>query len=160
MKSVKFMSAILISASLGSIAMASPSGTLTISGIVALVNDITVTANSNATALNITGGESAKLVATVVESSNDVNGYQIKMASANGGFLVNGSASSQKTAYKLGYDGSASATLSSAGTVVKSVNSLSGLASHTSNVNVDVTAMPLAVAGTYSDTITVTIVAN
>lgn len=159
MKSLKIAAALFSTLAVTS-AMAASTGTLTISGTVALVNDITVTPNASATALNITGGETAKLVASVTENSNNLNGYKIKMSSQNGGQLVNGSNSNIKTAYKVGYNGQSSVSLSTGTTDMKTVSSLTGLTSASSDVKVDVTALPSAAAGTYSDTITVSIVAN
>lgn len=162
MKSIKFAAALFSTLAVGTSAFAAygPTGTLTISGVVAVVNELEVTATANATALNITGGETDKLVATVSERSNNLNGYKIKMKSANGGQLVNTANAAVKTAYKLGYNGATKVTLSTGDTDMKTVNSLTGLTTVSSNVNVDVTALATAAAGTYSDTITVSIVAN
>lgn len=160
MKSVKFAAALLTTFAVGASAVAATSGTLLISGTVATVYNLTITPNSDATNLNITGGESAKLVGQVTEQSNATNGYSIKMKSANGGQLVNGSNANIKTSYKVGYSGQSSVTLSTSDQTVKTVSALTGLTSASSDVKVDVTAIPNAAAGTYSDTITVSIVAN
>jgi hypothetical protein len=160
MKSPFFAAALFATLALGASAMAASSGTLTISGTVAVINDIVVTPNASATQLDIVNGETGLSVAGVAETSNNLNGYKITMASANNGQLVNGSDSAIKTAYKVGYDGASSVALTTAATTVKNVSSLSGLTTANSDVKVDVTALPSALAGTYSDTITVAIVAN
>jgi hypothetical protein len=142
-------------------AQAAASGQLTISGTVALVNSIVVNANgTNHQSLNIQDGETGKSVASVDETSNDANGYTINLSSANGGELRNSANASKKTTYQISYDGNSFAQPSSLGASVKSVSSLPGLTTHSSNVVVKVIAAPSAPAGTYSDVITLTIVAN
>jgi hypothetical protein len=140
---------------------AASSGTLVLSGTVPLVNDLAVTANgTNNTSLNISGGESAKLVASVAETSNNATGYTITLASANGGQLTNAADATKKTSYQVSYNGGSYAQPSAAAATVKSVSSLSAQTTNTSAVRVTVTAYPGAPAGTYSDTLTLTIVAN
>ena len=135
-------------------AFAASSATLTVSGVVALVNDISVTPNgTNNTSLNIVGGETAKNVASVVETSNNAQGYVIQMSSANGGKLKS-SSNNQQTSYTISYGGGSYAAPNTNPTTVKTVNSLTGLTSNTSQVAINVTALPTASAGTYSDTIT------
>lgn len=162
MKTVKFTAALLSTLAVGTSAIAAygPTGTLTISGIVAVINELEVTPTADAITLNILAGESDKLVASVSERSNNIGGYKIKMSSANGGQLVNGSNSALKTAYKLGYNGGSKVTLTTGQTDVKNVTALTALTTVASAVRVDVTALPTAAAGTYSDVITVSIVAN
>lgn len=145
---------------LGTVANAASSGTLLIQGTVAVVNDIVINANANATTLNITGGETNKLVATVDETSNNLAGYIIQVSSVNASKLVNTTDNTKQTGYTLSYDGGTAVTLTSTAQTVKTVSSLTGLATDTSNVNVNVTALATAAAGTYQDTITIAIVAN
>lgn len=142
------------------VAQAASTGTLLIQGTVAAVNDIVITPNSNATALNITAGESNKLVASVAETSNNLAGYKINMKSVNASKLVHGTDATKQTGYTVSYNGGSAITLTTVDQQVKNVSSLSGLTTNNSNVNVNVTALPNAIAGTYSDTITVSIVAN
>lgn len=141
-------------------AQAASTGTLLLQGTVALVNDIVINAQSGATTLDIVGGETGKLVAVVDETSNNLNGYTIEMSSANSGLLVHTTDSSQSTSYTVSYDGGSSVTLSSTPQTVKNVSSLSGLTTVSSDVNVDVAANATAIAGTYQDTVTISIVAN
>ncbi len=162
----------LILSTLGTLAMsafavssatASSSGALTLSGSVAAFNDIAVTPNgTNNTNLNIAAGESGKSVASVAETSNDLNGYKITMSSANGGQLQLAGNSAKYTTYQVSYNGGAYVTppVSSAPVTVKTVTSLSALATANSAIAVNVTAYPTALAGTYSDTVTFTIVGN
>lgn len=141
-------------------AQAASTGTLLIQGTVSLVNDIVITPTANATTLNITGGETSKLVATVAETSNNLTGYKIQMSSVNAGKLIHTVDNTKLTPYTVSYNGGSGVSLTTSPQTVKTVASLSGLATATSNVNTSVTALPTAIAGTYQDTITVSIVAN
>lgn len=140
---------------------AASSGTLLLQGSVSVVNDISVAANTaNNTSLNILAGESGKNVATTTETSNNLNGYVIKISSVTAGELRNTSDASKKTTYKISYDGATAVSPTAGGVVVKTVSSLSGLTTDTSAVAVDVTAYASAPAGTYEDTLTIAIEAN
>ncbi len=144
-------------------ANATSTGTLTLSGSVAAVNDIVVNPNgTNNTNLNITAGESAKNVASVAESSNDISGYKIQMYSANGGQLQLAGQPSKYTTYQISYAGGSYTTppLAASPSTVKNVSSLSALTTANSAVAVNVTAYPTALAGTYSDTVTFSIIGN
>lgn len=158
----KFMKKTIVSAIalLSSTAFAAGTGTLNIQGTVALVNDITITANANATALSVTGGETNKLVASVTETSNNLNGYKINAKSLHASQLVHSVDGTKKTPYTLSYNGGTAITLTAVDQQVKNVSSLSGLTTASSNMNVNVTAYANAPAGTYNDTITISIVAN
>lgn len=137
---------------------ASNSGTLIIQGVVALVNEITITPTN--APVSITGGATNLLVANVSEVSNDLSGYKIKVSSLNASKLVNGDDSSKKTSYTLSYNGGPAVTLTATPQVVKTVNSLSGLTTNGSDVKVNVVAYPTAPAGTYADTVTISIEAQ
>jgi hypothetical protein len=167
MKKADFIKATLsilsLSALLASAAVAASSGTLTLSGTVAAVNDISISANgSNNTSLNILNGETGKNVASVTESSNDLNGYKIQMYSANGGQLQLAGQPSKHTTYQISYGGGTYTTppLAASPATVKNVSSLSTLTNATSPVMVNVAAYPSALAGTYSDTVTFAIIGN
>jgi hypothetical protein len=164
MKAAQLFTAVLALASVASFASnanAASSGSLIVSGSVSMVNSLVVTPNvANNTSLNITGGESAKNVASVAETSNDLAGYKIMMSSATGGLLVNQSNSANSTAYQVSYNGGAAQSITSAGIAVKNVASLAALTTNTSAVAVNVTAYPSAPAGVYQDTLTISIVAN
>ena len=149
-------------AALATSGFAASTGTLNLSGVVAVVNDISVTANAQASTLDIVGGETNLTVATAQESSNNLAGYTIQLYSNNGGELQNGSDASKKTGYQLSYDGGSMITppLSSSPATVKSVNSLSGLTTNTSDIKINVTPYATAPVGTYTDTVTLSIVAN
>ena len=151
------MVSVLMSAS----AFAASTGTLKVSGTVAVVNDLVVTPNgTNNTTLNITAGESAKNIASVAETSNNGAGYIIQVSSANAGKLVHSTDNTKFTNYTISYGGSSYAAPNANPTTVKTVSSLNGLTTQSSAVSTNVTAYPSAIAGTYSDTITLSIVAN
>ncbi|MGE3260668.1 MAG: hypothetical protein AB7K68_02705 [Bacteriovoracia bacterium] len=144
-----------------SAANAASSGTLLLSGVVPLVNDIAITANgSNNSTLNISGGETAKLVASVSETSNNSSGYTVTLSSANAGQLKLASDATKKTAYQISYNGGSYVSPAVSPATVKTVSSLGTLTTNSSPVRVNVTAFANAPAGTYSDTITLAIVAN
>lgn len=138
---------------------AASSGTLTLSGTVAAVNSVTVVPNSsNNLSIDIVNGQTAFNVASVTEWSNSLLGYKIQLSSLNSGELKSGSVVG--TTYTLSYDGSIYSTPSTTPTNVRSVNSLTQLTSHTSPVLITVIANPNALAGTFTDTVTISIVAN
>lgn len=140
---------------------AADTGTLLLQGVVNVVNSISIIPNgSNNTSLDIVGGESGKLVASVSETSNNLTGYKINAKSLNGSELRNASDASKKTTYTMNYNGGAAVTLTTNYQQVRNVSSLSALTTNTSNVAVNVAAFASAPAGTYSDTVTFQIVAN
>lgn len=139
---------------------AASTGTLLLQGQVQEVLDVVVIPNGSNTNLNILAGETDLNVATVEETSNRLTGYSIKLSSATEGELRHTVESTQKTTYTVSYDGAAAVAPTSTGVVVKTVSSLSGLTTDTSNLNVNVASLATAVAGTYQDTLTVTIEAN
>lgn len=142
-------------------ALAADTGTLLLQGVVQAQNNIVVTPNgSNNTNLNITGGDNNKLVASVVETSNNLTGYKINAKSANNSELRNSTAANVKTTYTLSYNGGTAVTLSNNYQQLKNVSQLNGQTSNTSNVVVNVQAFAAAPAGTYSDTVTFQIVSN
>ena len=140
-------------------AMAASTGTLLISGTVSAINDITLSTTSYTT-LNITGGETNRLVATATELSNNLLGYKINMRSLNGSKLVHGVDASKSTAYTVSYDGQAPVSLTTSDQPVRNTALPNSPTGKVSNIAVNVTAYPTAPAGTYSDTITISIVAN
>jgi hypothetical protein len=145
-----------------SFSFAATSGSLTLSGTVAVVNSIAIAPNASSTSLDIVGGETAKLVAQATEVSNNAAGYKIQMYSNNGGELRHSVDATKKTVYQISYDGGAyvKPPLSGAPATVKNVNSLSQLTTAVSDIKTNVTALPTAIAGTYSDVVVLSIVAN
>lgn len=139
---------------------AADTGTLLLTGTVAPINDIIVTPNNSAVNLNITGGEVNKLVAVATETSNSLTGYRILARSLNSSKLVNTVDSNYNAQYTFSYNGSSAVALADTDQVVKNISSLSGLTTQTSDIKVNVNAAPNLPAGTYSDLVTISIVAN
>lgn len=144
-------------------AIAATSGSVDLSGVVPNELSISVTATTAASNLNITGGENQTKIATASESSRSLDGYKVFASSDNGSKLVhsNGEASGS-TDYTISYDGGSSTALTNPGQAyeVRDSGPQDGLINHESDININVTAYPQAIAGTYSDTITFSIVAN
>jgi len=139
------------------VAQAASSGNLLLSGVVAPNNSLVITPNgTNNTTLNVTAGVSNLNVASVAETSNDGNGYKITAQSVNSGFLQ--LSATAKAAYTFSYNGAAAISLTNAAQTVKTSAALTQLTTATSQVVVNVTALPNALAGTYSDTVTISIV--
>ncbi len=140
---------------------AATSGTLIIQGTVADQYALVITPNAATyQSLNIVAGSTATNVASVAETANNLNGYKIKLSSANGGELRHTSDATKKTTYTLSYNGATAITPSTTATVVKTVTTLAGLTTNTSAVAVNVAAYASAPAGTYQDTLTISIEAN
>lgn len=140
---------------------AASSGTLTLSGTVLPVDTIVVTPNGTAnTTLDIATGVTNLNVASVQEVSNDPLGYKITLLSTNGGFLELTTNAVIKTAYQISYNGAAAISPTIAAQTVKTVASLTQQTTANSAVTVTSTALVNPLAGTYSDTLTIAIVAN
>lgn len=141
-------------------AFAGSSATLNLKGNVAIVNEISVAADAAAQSLGITTGSSNLKVATVTEQSNDKDGYDIMMTSLNDGKLIHSVDNTKNTTYQLSYGTGSMLSPKTAATKVKTVSSLNGLTTATSDVKVTVTSAPNAIAGDYTDVITFSIVAK
>lgn len=153
----KFVCLLLL---LSATSFAASSGSIMISGIVAAVNDITITAfGTNNTSLDILNGNSNYKVATYSLSSNDVNGYKIQMKSTNGGKL-NHNLSSNFYSYtvKFGSFTAAAPTISYADIGTAS-GALSGLTTVNGDILINFTGSVNALSGTYSDQVFFQIVA-
>lgn len=140
---------------LATTAFAATEGLLTLTGTVDVRYEISL---DNASAIvDIINGENLKLVATATEVSNNLSGYKISMKSTNASNLRHGSDPTKQVAYQVSYDGGSLLSLTSSDQVVKPASALSGLTTDTSEIRVSFPAQPNAAAGTYSDTITVSI---
>ncbi|WP_044561505.1 hypothetical protein [Azospirillum sp. B4] len=139
----------LASTLLAAPALADTSGTVKLSGTVSLNCSVAVTDAS--AQLNILSGSSNVQVGTVVETCNDGAGYTITVASANGGSLKSSANGAQPVAYTTSYDGTNGSGQSF--TVTRSGAQFN----KTANVSVTVPASAQAIAGSYADTLTITI---
>ncbi|MBB6252148.1 spore coat protein U domain-containing protein [Nitrospirillum iridis] len=129
-------------------AAAGASGTVQLNSTVAQTCTVAVT-DAGAT-LNILSGSTAVTVGTVVETCNDGAGYQISVSSANGATLKSSATGAQPISYTPIYDGQ------SAGSSVNVVRS-SAQFNKSATVAVTVPANAQAIAGSYTDTLTITI---
>lgn len=134
-------------------------GTLRIQGEVGLINELAITPTASATQLDLIQGGGFH-VATVRETSNNLDGYRIEISSANGGFLVHAANAATRTPYTLSYDSGAAVSLTTLPQTVKTVLSVTGTVTNFSAVAVTVTALPAAPAGVYADDVTISIVAR
>lgn len=137
-------------------ALAATTGTLQLQGIVGTTFSISVASQTGAMNLDILNGESAKLVGIATETTNNSAGYKVTMSSANGGELKNGSLDFVQ--YKVSYNGGTAVTPTLLAATVKT-SSVPQPAGVSSNITVTFTGKPTALAGTYSDTLTLTIAA-
>ncbi|MDG3440686.1 spore coat protein U domain-containing protein [Nitrospirillum amazonense] len=129
-------------------ATAAASGTIQLNSTVAQTCSVAVT--DAGTQLNILTGSNAVTVGSVVETCNDGAGYQISVSSANGGTLKSSATGAQPISYTPIYDGQSS------GSSVNVVRS-SAQFNKTATVAVTVPANAQAIAGSYTDTLTITI---
>ncbi|MEE3623331.1 spore coat protein U domain-containing protein [Nitrospirillum sp. BR 11752] len=149
---IRFAAAALIAAAslaaAPAFAAASASGTIQLNSTVAQTCTVAVT--DAGAQLNILSGSNAVTVGSVVETCNDGAGYQISVTSANGGTLKSNATGAQPISYTPIYDGQSS------GSSVNVVRS-SAQFNKTATVAVTVPANAQAIAGSYTDTLTITI---
>lgn len=143
-------------------AQAASRASLFLEGTIEIICDLFVDpVIGSLTTLDITNGETARLVATVTETTNNPNGYRIDMESVNTGQLQHNNGTSQ-TAYTIAYDGAAALAPGAVGTPV-AVKTVAGpiatTVTATSNVEINVTAGGALPAGAYTDTLIFTMVA-
>lgn len=140
-------------------AKADTSATLFLEGYIETITELYIDpVIGAATTLNIVGGETARNIASVTETSNNPGGYEILMASANAGLLVHNNGTSN-TAYSIAYDGAAAVQPTAVGSevTVKTVaGPLAGTVTDTSAVDITVTAGGALPAGPYTDTLILT----
>jgi len=136
---------------------------LYLAGEIEIITNLFINPEVGATdTLDIAGGETARLIATVDEESNNAAGYDITMESLNTGNLQHSNGTSN-VAYTIQYDGGAATAPGAPGAAVtvKSSGTLTGLTTATSNVSITFTApaAAAAIAGTYTDTLIFNMVA-
>ncbi|MDZ5646171.1 spore coat protein U domain-containing protein [Nitrospirillum sp. BR 11828] len=130
-------------------AAAGTSGTIQLNSTVAQTCTVAVT-DAGAT-LNILSGSSNVAVGSVVENCNDGAGYTITVASANNGTLKSSATGAQAISYTTSYDGTSGSGSSFA------VTRSGAQFNKTAAVSVTVPANAQAIAGSYADTLTITI---
>jgi hypothetical protein len=132
---------------------AATTGVLELSGVVAPSFSIVVNDAASATTLDIVGGASGLLVATVNETGNAA--YKISASSTNGGKLKSGAT---EVAYQISYDGGSLVTPPLAASPLQVKTGAAG--TDTSNVNLTFSGLAAAPAGTYTDNVTFEIAAQ
>ena len=136
----------------GASAHAATSGAVKLSGKVDAVCQVAVTDHS--AALDLVKGETNAKVATIVEDCNDPQGFKISFASQNGGDLK--SDAGHTADYTVNYDSTQNRDLNGG----MQLNRQEAQFSESHELTVNIPSSDTRTAGTYTDTITVTIAAN
>lgn len=154
MKTYLIVLLVLVSSS----ALAATTGTLTLSGIVPAVTSIIITPAGISSALDVSTAQTALNVATVTEDSNATNGYSVTVSSVNAGKLKNGT---NLITYIAKYN-AVSFVLQATPVTVTTQGAQTSVISVNKPVTIGYAATPFAsvMQGTYSDTLTFTIIAN
>ena len=153
--------AVLLTGLLAIIALSqAQAATLSLSGTVAsncVLNQVTPTSYST---LNISAGQTVVVAQTDV-TCNHNPGYKLRASSANNGLLVNGTAPNNSTAYTMKIFGTGTLNHISLTTAPQDLVNTGTLSSPITNdmrnIEVTVTAVSVPWAGTYSDTVTITL---
>ncbi len=127
------------------------SDTLKVQGSVAAV--CTVDVEDYGVRLDLVKGADGKAIGEITETCNDADGYTITLASGEAGNMVNGAA---KVAYTIDYDSVSGQSLSKD----QSLTRKSAAYGDAHELAVNIEGDFERVAGSYADTITVTIAAN
>lgn len=138
---------------------AATTGSVTLSGLVPKVVSIAVTPVAPYNTLDLTTTQANLPVANVQEQSNDTDGYTVTVSSLNAGLLKNGVVDS--LVYTAKYN-AVSFALTVAPVTVTSVGSSVSIVDVTKSLTIGYTGVPSVslMNGSYSDTITLSIVAN
>lgn len=138
---------------------AATTGTLLLQGIVAQKVSVAVTAQSVASALDLSTTQTDLKVGSVNVQSNSKTGYKLTISSANLGKLKR-TDGAEVMGYTLKYGGAAVGLSTSAGTTF--TNSAGSIVNVNNDINVSYTgvAAESMVEGTYQDTVTLSIAAN
>lgn len=139
---------------------AGTSGSLSLSGIITVINDLSTSPYYKATNLNITTGEAGTLIADIVELSNNPDGYNIQLTSQNTGKLINTSNTTYQVSYQISYNNGSYINLNSAPTTAKTIYFLNQKTSSVSPIKIKFSGLSNASSGSYEDVITLSIVAN
>lgn len=150
---------IILGLLVSAVSFAATTGSITISGSIPAATAIVVTPVTGYNALDLTTTAVDTQVATVREINNTPNGYLIKLTSQNAGALKNGTLGN--VSYTAKYNASTVTLSSTAQTIVTSPASNS-VVNVLKNFTVSYTgqAADTLMQGTYSDTLTFTIIAN
>lgn len=138
---------------------AATNGSIFLSGSIPKVVSVTVTPVAGYNNLDFTTTATNLVVANITEQSNVQAGYTITCSSANAGLLKNGLVDS--IPYTAGYNGT-SFSLSSTPVVISNNGSTNSVVNVTKPLTINYTGVSHVdkMDGTYSDTLTFTIIAN
>ncbi len=155
-KKTLIIAIVMIVAAFAPLFAQSDTGSITLSGTVPALAEITITPISGHDTLDLTTSQTDLAVATVNEKSNVTTGYTVTLDSANSGeFVGNDSGNSDTLAYTISYDGSV-VTLSSGSATVTTASGRTAASGVDKTLAVSFTGTFLN-ADTYTDTITLTI---
>ncbi len=138
---------------------AGPSATLNLQGRVAAKLDISVTAETVASGLNLEASQTNLLVATVTEKCNRPGGYTVSVQSANLGSLKGMEGNTDTVAYTMTYGGAA-ISLTAGGATVTPDGTKTGPSGISKEVRISYTGNDFLTEDTYTDTLTFTIAAE
>lgn len=146
---------LILLGTLASQVFAATTGTLVLQGIVPQVLNLSVSADAQASALDLTTSPVDLIVGTVQEQTNSQTGYEIYVSSANGGKLLQQSGDDE-LAYNLKY-GDTAVNFSSSAAVVDQSTPDGYNVSRDVKISYTGKAATEMIEGTYSDTVTFTI---
>lgn len=155
MKSTKMAIAFLATTASFFASAQSTTAQLDLKGSVALNCTISVSATAKATSLDIKAGEQNAAVGVVTEDCNSGTGYTVAVTSLHGGQLRSGDASAPLANYTASYDDALGSI--AAGLTATRNGAFFG---RTGNLLVSIPANAQAIAGNYSDSITLVIAAK
>lgn len=155
MKFIKSSIVLAVLAAGGVAHASSASGQIQLSGSVANICTLAVTATAKATNLDILGGETNAVVGTISEDCNSGNGYTVSLTSTNSGKLTSSANGSTPTTYTAAYD---NGTGSIATKITADRNSHQF--GRQGQVQVSFAGNSQAVAGSYTDTLNIVIAAK
>lgn len=133
---------------------ASSSAGLDLKATVPAIYDLQMTALNASTSLDILKGNKGTLVARTVEICNAPEGYDVWATSQNNGQLRSGDSNAIKTSYTIRYSSGVYRALTTTPQIVYTISALSKMTKTTQNININVSALPNASAGIYSDVVT------
>ena len=155
---MKIMLFVLFAYSLTTSVYGATVGSVVLSGAVPKVVSVTVTGQGVYNNLDLTTTQVNLLVANVQEQSNDSLGYKVSVASLNAGQLKNGTSG---LVYTAKYNGTGF-TLTTPGVQVTTQGAQTAVVSVVRPLTISYTGVPYVsmLSGVYTDTLTVTIIAN
>lgn len=141
-------------------AEAATSADLTLTGTVQ--QDCSVALDTSSYTVNLVAGESDSTIATVTEVCNDSDGYVISFSSANSGILQNDDNAGEQKNYSISYNTGVGSIDSQSLSESRSVSYSTFTANNPVALRMNLAAHGAGVlaAGTWSDTITVSIAAQ